>query len=206
MTDRRLGPGDLLFATREGTPSRETPSAPGSGAQLLPRRGRLRRPRSRPAPRPRVLAARRRVRPQVRDGPHGSCSNHHHPEVPPHPPRRRQQEPHRTRPDPQPCPRVAPGACWLRKRIDRCPGATRQGRRVAKGGSEPAHSHRLPGDPAASAIGDAPRCNSSRTRSFFKRTQGREWTPAAKRDATSNTSRRAVPVKLRQGLTPGTVG
>src|SRR3954453_17229742 len=31
ITARRLGPDDLLFATRDGTPSRGTPTAPGSG-------------------------------------------------------------------------------------------------------------------------------------------------------------------------------
>ena len=119
IADRRLKPGDLLFATREGTPfSRNTfrtrvwrPAVAASGVDFA-------RPGPRPAPRPRVLAARRRLRPQVRDGPDGSCSDHHHPEVPPHPPRRRRQEPHRPRPDPQPCPRIATGASRLRGRTE----------------------------------------------------------------------------------------
>src|SRR5436309_2341149 len=39
--------------------------------------------RPRPRPRPRLLATRRRVRLQVRDGPHGPRPDHHHAEVPP---------------------------------------------------------------------------------------------------------------------------
>ena len=99
-------------------PSPGTPSAPASGDPPSPRRGWTSRPGPRPAPRPRLLAARRRLRPQVGDGPHGSRSDHHHPEVPPHPPRRRRQEPHRTRPHPQPCcSRIATGARRIRRPI-----------------------------------------------------------------------------------------
>jgi integrase len=39
ITSRHLGPDDLLFATRDGIPSRGTPSAPGSGDRQSPRPG-----------------------------------------------------------------------------------------------------------------------------------------------------------------------
>ncbi|HQR25509.1 MAG TPA: tyrosine-type recombinase/integrase [Nocardioides sp.] len=39
IADRRLGPGDLLFATRDGTPISRTPSAPASGGPPWPRPG-----------------------------------------------------------------------------------------------------------------------------------------------------------------------
>ena len=62
-------------------------------------RHRLPRPDPRPPPRPRVLAARRRRRPQRRDGPDGPRADPDHPEVPAHPARHRPEEPRRPHPD-----------------------------------------------------------------------------------------------------------
>ena len=71
--------------------------------RLAPRRHRQRdrlpRPHARPPPRPRLLAPRRRLRPQVRHGTHGPRPNPNHPEIPPHAPRSRPEEPRRPRPD-----------------------------------------------------------------------------------------------------------
>ena len=50
--------------------------------------------------RPRLLAPRRRVRPQVRDGTDGPRADPNHPEIPPRPPRSRPQEPRRSRRSP----------------------------------------------------------------------------------------------------------
>ena len=64
-------------------------------------RHRLQRPRPRPPPRPRLLAPRRRRRPQVRHGPHGPHPDPNHPEIPPHPPRHRPTQPRRPHPHPR---------------------------------------------------------------------------------------------------------
>ncbi len=88
ITDRRLRSGDLLFATREGTPLSRNTFRTRVWRSAVAASG----------------VARGRVRPQERDGPDGPRPDHHHPEVPPHPSRRRPEEPHRPRPDPQTCP------------------------------------------------------------------------------------------------------
>ena len=105
ITTRHLGPDDLLFATRDGTPISRNTFRTRVWLPAVERPGRLRRPCSRPPPRPRLLAPRRRLRPQVRHGPDGPRPDHHHPEIPPHPPRRRHQEPRRPQQDPRPTPR-----------------------------------------------------------------------------------------------------
>ena len=98
----QIGRDDLLFPTQAGTPiSRNTfrtriwlPAVKASGI-------RLQRPRPRPPPRPRLLAPRRRRRPQVRHGPHGPRPDPNHPEIPPHPPRHRPTQPRRPHPHPR---------------------------------------------------------------------------------------------------------
>jgi integrase len=103
IAERGLGTGDLLFSTRDGTPiSRNTfrtriwlPAFAGSGVDFDVRVHDLRHAHA-----SWLLAPRRRLRPQVRDGPHGPRPNHHHPEIPTRPARRRPEEPRRSGPHP----------------------------------------------------------------------------------------------------------
>ena len=82
---------------------------PDLAARGQSQRGVLQRSDARPAARPRLLAARRRLRPRLRHGPPRTRPHPDHREIPPRPRRRRPEEPERARPDPQV--RVAAGAC-----------------------------------------------------------------------------------------------
>jgi hypothetical protein len=79
ITTRHLGPDDLLFTTRDGTPSPGAPSAPGAGG-----------PQSRLLESTSTSASTTSATPR-----------HHHPEVPTFAPRRRRQEPRRPGPHPE---------------------------------------------------------------------------------------------------------
>ena len=110
ITTRR--PGSRRSAVRHPRRHPDLPEHlphPRLAARHQSLRHRLRRPRPRPPPRPRLLAPRRRLRPQIRHGPDGPRPDHHHPEVPPHPPRRRRQEPRRPEQDPRPARAPASG-------------------------------------------------------------------------------------------------
>jgi integrase len=115
-----IGHDELLFATTAGTPiSRNTfrtriwlPAVKASGMDFPVRVHDLRHAHA-------SWLLTRRVRPQVRDGPHGPRADHHHPEVFARPARRRPEEPRGIEPDPR---QGAQGRRWRPVRRRRSSG------------------------------------------------------------------------------------
>jgi len=71
----------------------------GDPLPAVSQRRRLQRPDARPAPRLRLLAARRRLRPQVRHGTHGPRPDPNHPAIPT---RAARSRPQTSTPSPEP--------------------------------------------------------------------------------------------------------